>query len=166
MSKNIIPLTAQRLRELLHYAPETGVFTWLVRRGRVLPGQQAGNVKTNGYRELSVCGVRCHAHRLAWFYVCGTWPQAQIDHINGSRADNRICNLREVSPLTNNQNQREASKNSKTGVLGVSRHPSGRYIAFICVDRKSKYLGLYPTPELAHAAYLRAKRTLHPGGTL
>lgn len=166
MSKQIIPLTAERLRELLHYNPETGVFTWLRRQGRVLPGQQAGNKKTNGYRELRVCGVRYHAHRLAWFYVTGSWPTAQIDHRNGIRDDNRLTNLRDVSPGCNNQNQRSASKNSKTGVLGVSLHKSGRYIAFICLNRKTRYLGLYPTAELAQAAYVQAKHTMHPGWTL
>lgn len=166
MSKNIIPLTADRLRELLYYNPETGVFVWRVQKGRRLPGDRAGHRKSNGYVEICIDQVVHYAHRLAWLLTKGCWPTDLLDHRNGVRHDNHIDNLREANNTANNQNQRRASKNNKLGLLGVSRHKSGRYIAFICVARRTQYLGLYDTPEAAHAAYVVAKQALHPAGTL
>ena len=96
-------LTAERLREVLAYDAETGVFTWRDNRGSRAPaGSVAGNVShQRGYRQIRVDYNRYLAHRLAWLYVYGEWPAAQIDHINGQTEDNRIVNLR---PATQRQN--------------------------------------------------------------
>src|SRR6202035_4009666 len=100
-----ILLTAERLREFIHYDPLTGVFTWLVLpvcrgprfvgRGpnQVRVGGIAGCVsKSNGYRRIKIGGHPYCAHRLAWLYMTGTWPKDEIDHINRVRSDNRFCN--------------------------------------------------------------------------
>ncbi len=173
-------LTADRLRELLRYDPETGVFTWLdrpesdfaTRHGwRIYQGQFAGTVAgtpdLKGYVLIRVLGTYYKAHRLAWLYMTGAWPEQHIDHKNGVKNDNRFANLRDVGRATNMENQRRASSRNSTGLLGVSPHrKTGKFCAFIKANGANRYLGLYPTPELAHAAYVEAKRQLHEGCTL
>lgn len=167
-------LTAERLRELLHYDPETGVFTWRVRRGMAVAGSVAGNLNRNGYVNIFVDGRQYKAHRLAWLFVYGEFPSADIDHINGVRNDNRIFNLRDVTTSVNMMNQRRARSDNKLGLLGVHvRTPekphykiSKPYRAIIYVSGKSVSVGDFATAEEAHAAYLEAKRRLHPTSEL
>ena len=87
-------LTAERLRQLLDYSPETGLFYWRVKRGSVAAGTEAGTWHGNGYRKIHIDGVPHLAHRLAWLYVHGEHPTGEIDHRNGNPADNRISKLR------------------------------------------------------------------------
>ena len=104
-------LTAERLREVLAYDPDTGVFTWKARTSpfsRVNVGDVAGNLRRDGYIEICVDGRKHQSHRLAWLYVYGEWPADQIDHINGIRTDNRIANLREANNAENHHNLRKA----------------------------------------------------------
>lgn len=161
-------LTAERLRELVSYDQETGKFVRLVAtgpRGCHKPGSLKAYIKTNGYARVHVDGTTHAAHRLAWLYMHGRWPDGDIDHINGDRLDNRATNLREVTRAENMQNERKARCNNKSGLLGVSPH--GRsWRAQITVGGVCKKLGSYETPEQAHAVYLAAKRELHPFGTL
>lgn len=158
-------LTQKRLTELLHYDPNTGVFTWVVRRQGIRLGQVAGCLSCEGYWQIKVCENLYFAHVLAWLYMTGKWPTNEIDHINGSSIDNHWNNLRNVTSSVNQQNMRKAKKNNKTGFLGVSARYGG-FRAQIKINGKGYYLGSYGTPELAHEAYLNAKRKLHPGGTL
>jgi hypothetical protein len=159
-------VTQERLRELLSYDSETGVFHWRVSRGRAVAGASAGNADSYGYLQTKIYG-RCYLnHRLAWLYVYGEWPDGQIDHINGSRADNRLANLRNVSISVNQQNQRGARVDNRCGLLGVSRKGNRWQARISHPGRKDAYLGLFDTPELAHAAYLKAKRKLHQGCTI
>lgn len=161
-------LTIGTLKRLLSYDPETGIFSRLTRQqGVSRVGTIAGTPKGNGYRMLSVAGHRCLAHRLAWFYMYGVWPEQHIDHINGCRDDNRIVNLRDVSIQVNMQNTRVPRKNNGCGFLGVSFDKvRGKYQAGITVGWKRFALGRFDTPESAHAAYLAAKRKRHKGGTI
>lgn len=163
-------LTQHRLRELLHYDHETGVFTWLVAtNGRRRVGERAGHTNPYGYVRIKVDRVLYSAHRLAWLWMTGAWPtEEQIDHRNGVRSDNRWVNLREVSRSINLQNRRTPNrKNISTGLLGVSQRNSGQgFQARIRFENKEKRLGTFPTAELAHQAYLAAKRQLHPGCTI
>ena len=94
-------LTAERLREVASYDPETGEFRWILPRKKVTVGAVAGTLSKRGY--IDICSdVRVYkAHRLAWLYVHGAWPEALIDHINGDKADNRLANLR---PATKSEN--------------------------------------------------------------
>ena len=116
---------------------------------------------------IRVGGARHYAHRLAWLFATGEWPKETIDHINGDRGDNRIANLRDVPRRINCENQRKARSVNRVGLLGVSRatgnRPGKPYTAFIGVRGKSVGLGYFPTAELAHEAYLAAKRRLHEG---
>ena len=147
--------------ERLSYCQETGLFRWLDDRfGHCEPGQIAGSRDSLGYVILNVQRRRLKAHRLAWRVVAGAWPSGVIDHINGDPSDNRICNLRDVTPVDNRQNQRRARSDSTTGVQGV--HPRGRgFVVYLTANGRRRRVGSFPTTELAHAAYLQAKRQLH-----
>ena len=115
-------LTAEYLRSVLHYSPETGIFTWKVSTAhRVKVGDVAGSQNGLGYLSIQLQSRPQLAHRLAWLYVYGSWPKDQLDHINRNRSDNRISNLREVS---NKQNMQNASKpsNNTSGHPGVYWH--------------------------------------------
>lgn len=164
---NSTPLTQTRLREYLHYEPATGVFTWIKGSGPARAGRAAGCIShTTGYRYICILGRREGAHRLAFLYMTGAMPPEHVDHINGVRDDNRWVNLRLATVGQNRQNQRIGSANT-SGLLGASWDKSRQsWIAMITVDRKQKNLGRYPTKEEAHAAYVKAKRELHPYGTL
>ena len=159
-------LTYERLREVLHYSPETGVFTRLVRTSRsVKVGDVAGTVDASGYIRIRVDGVLYLAHRIAFLWMTGEWPQQLVDHINGVRDDNRWSNLRPATNAENQQNQRRAQSSNKLGLLGVT--PVGkRFVAQIKVDWRQIHLGTFDTPEQAHDAYIAAKRRLHSGNTL
>lgn len=161
-------ITADRVRELFHYDTATGVFTRRVTTNN--NGARAGTsaAASNGpgrHLITRIDGKKYYLHRLAWLYVHGRWPEHVIDHINGDPADNRISNLRDIPQSVNMQNQRNAKKNGSTGFLGVTRNHK-RFMAQLQVGGKYHYLGTYDTPELAHAAYLTAKRELHNGCTL
>lgn len=159
-------LTATRLREVLVYDSSAGQFRWLQSRGPILAGAIAGTKRANGYTQIRVDGRFYRAHRLAWLYIHGVWPSHDVDHINGDRDDNRIDNLRDVTRAENMQNERRARRNSKTGLLGASPNTCGGYRADIKVNGRQTLIGVYPSAEQAHQAYLQAKRAMHPMGTL
>ena len=161
--KNPAELTAARLRELLSYDSATGIFRRLVSTSsNAKAGDVAGSLSNKGYLLIYVDGSRYLAHRLAWLYVHGAWPDDQLDHWNGIRSDNWIENLRKA---TNDQNQqnRVASRGSTSGHLGVCWHSSNkRWMAQIMIGKKTKYLGYFSSVEEASAAYAAAKAKLHP----
>lgn len=162
-------LTVARLRELLHYNARTGEFIWLAKSGagsKACAGEYAGSAShQSGYIYIRIMGHTYRAHRLAWLYVTDKWPADQIDHENGLRQDNRWANLREATHPENQQNQRKAQRNNKSGYLGVSAHGK-RWQATITFKKVQFHIGTFDTAELAHAAYVLAKRSLHPMGTL
>lgn len=157
--------TAEEVRALLDYDPETGVFTWRRRpqpRGPKV-GTVAGCVSSNGYWQVRVLGRYYRAHRLAWLYVHGRWPPADLDHRDGDRLNNAIANLREVSRSENMQNQAKQGRRTSSRYLGVAWHKQvGRWVAYIKLNRKRRHLGCFDTQEEAYAAYLAAKAQLHP----
>lgn len=156
-------LTVDRLREMLSYDPETGVFRWKVSpRNRTLPGDIAGYINDGGYVLCIVDQQRVRLHRAAWAITNGEWPAGQIDHINGIRNDNRMCNLRIASASQNMQNTSLRSDNS-TGVKGVHfRADTGKYQSRINVDGKTLYLGCFDAIEDAKNARIEAEVKLHP----
>lgn len=168
-----ITLTQERLRELVIYDPATGTFTRAVdsRSGegnkivKARKGDIAGWLDYLGYRRVCVDGRVYKAHRLAWLYVHGCWPDQLIDHINGCPSDNRIDNLRLASPSINMQNQRRGHLTGKSGLLGA-QFVRGKWVSKINVNQTRKWLGTFDTAEQAHAAYITAKRLLHPGCTI
>ena len=154
MSQEDKPLTLRRLRELLHYDPDTGNFTWKVSRRKVKAGAIAGS-KERKYLRIGIDGAKYSAHRLAWYYVHQEWPPDDIDH-EKDRTDNRIANLRSATRQQNNANRSIAS-NNKTGFKGVCFDKNrNKYQATIMVDGKTRYLGRFDKPEQAHAAYCGA----------
>lgn len=164
-------LTQERLHSLLRYYKTSGRFVWLVRPSRhVYPGDTAGSPHSGGYVIIKVDGQGYLAHRLAWFYMLGHWPTPDTDHKNRIRTDNRWKNLREGTRSFNLQNQGKPKSHNRLGVLGViktdEKWRKSKYKAVIGLNGKNIYLGRFLTPELAHAAYVKAKRKLHAGCTI
>jgi hypothetical protein len=160
-------LTQEQLKELLHYDLETGIFTWKVHRNHLANvGDVAGGPNKGGYIQIVVAGHKLYAHRLAWLYVHGEWPPYQIDHIDGRRDFNAIANLRLATNAENGQNIKGARSHNPLGLLGAHLHECGKYQARITVNRAQICLGVFTTPEEAHAAYVEAKRKYHKFGTL
>jgi hypothetical protein len=163
------PLTADQLRAVLDYDPATGVFIWRDRpdirpsanSGR--RGTLAGTPRKNGYIGICIDGRHRFAHRLAWLYVHGRWPTAEIDHINEIRDDNRISNLREATHPQNNTRSKAHRNNGTSGVLGV--YPAGtsgsRWQAQVQHLGIVHYLGCFATIEEAKTARDAAARRLH-----
>lgn len=157
-------LTAERLRELVHYDPDTGIFTRKTDRGGYKAGGIMGTVSHRGYKKICVDKVHYYCHRLAWLYVHGQMPKV-VDHINGDTGDNRIANLRNVSQAENLQNITRPSRNNTSGFLGVAKKRK-KWTAAVSVNNKPVRVGVFDTKEEAYAAYVKAKRILHPMSTL
>lgn len=153
------PLTQSKLKDQLNYNPETGIFTWVSIKQKVHIGMIAGGYTDKGYILINIFGRKYAAHRLAWLYVYGEFPPDLIDHINGIKDDNRICNLRKATPAENNQNIRKAFKSNKSsGLLGVSwLEYKKKWHSRIVINGKQKSLGFYKTPMEAHEAYIDRK---------
>ena len=111
-------LTQARLKTLFDYNPDTGLFTRIVDKGSRKAGEIAGGKNGNGYLDICVDGKKYKTHRLVFLYMEGYLPENDVDHINRDRADNRWCNLREVSARCNARNV-GLSKRNKSGVIGV-----------------------------------------------
>lgn len=142
-------VTQDELKERLTYDPETGVFTWKkARKGNT--GRTAGTHDRDGYIVIHLYQRQYRAHRLAWLYVYGEWPRNQIDHINGIRDDNRILNLRDVTPRENSQNQK-FHRDGKPA--GVTRTANGNWMGSVQVGKRSYCLGTYPSIEEARKMY-------------
>ncbi len=141
-------LTQKRLKEILHYVPITGKFVRKGRvgaRGKTVKCRKADGVNGNGYTHIRVDGVKHKAHRLAFLFMCGYFPENQVDHLNGIRNDNRWKNLKHVTQCCNLQNCR-ISKNNKSGFPGVTWQGSnGKWVANIRINTKRIYLGIYST---------------------
>jgi len=148
-----------RLRALIHYDPETGEFRWLRRMNPKVPaGRTAGTLTRDGYRVIAIKGRNYRAHRLAWLYVTGKWRSQMIDHRDGNPSNNCWSNLRRATRSQNCAN-RGVPRNNTCGLKGVSRD-GPRWRATIHRKGRRHYLGNFPTPQAAHAAYAKAAREL------
>jgi hypothetical protein len=162
----VADLTADQLKEVLHFDPDTGQFTWLKRTAKcVHVGDVAGAIDRKGYITIGFNRKIYKSHRLAWLYVTGEWPNGLIDHINGNKSDNRFCNLRVVNESGNSQNVRKPNRRNQSGFMGVIRFQN-KWRASITINRKTYCIGDFKTPEEAHAAYLDAKRKSHAACTI
>lgn len=149
-------ITQDKLKGLLNYNPDTGVFTWVNARGNLKAGSVAGTVDYQGYVRISINERRYRAHRLAWLYVHGETLTVEIDHINGIKSDNRISNLRTATRSQNEANKIKTQKNT-SGYKGVSWHKNDKkWVAHITINQKLKCLGSFSTREEAHKAYCKA----------
>jgi hypothetical protein len=157
-------LTQERLKQVLNYDPKTGLFKRYARLG---PKREiAGHVDSGGHRQIMVDGKLYMAHRLAWFYVYGCFPDNHIDHINRSPDDNRICNLRTA---TNSQNQQNTKirKTNVSGFKGIGYDKrENKWRARITFKDKTICLGRHKTIDLALEARKQAENkyfTHHKG---
>jgi hypothetical protein len=131
-------VTAERLREVLDYDPETGVFTWLVRTGvRIKVGDRAGTL-SGGYRIINVDGIAYRAARLAWLHVTGNWPRNEIDHDNRRRDDDRWENLKDKTSAEQKHNRGRHTANT-SGFAGVGFYkPKNKWRARVMVNGKTR----------------------------
>lgn len=151
-------LDQNKAKELFDYDASTGILTWKIGQRA---GLQAGGINANGYLRVFACRREYMVHRIIFLYIYGHWPNNLIDHINKNTTDNRIENLREATNGQNQQN-RKAQKNNKSGLIGVRWHTRDFvWESYISKDKKSHYLGRFKTAEDAHAAYADAKYRLH-----
>lgn len=156
-------LTQARLRELLWYCPASGLFSWRQSaKGRKMD-RPAGCTSAVGYTVIRIDKRLYQAHRLAFLYIYGRWPDGDVDHKDGTRTNNNAENLRECTRAQNLQNKRRSSTTlGRSGLLGAQWCSQvGKWYGAIQVDGKKTHLGTFETAAEAHAAYLAAKRVLH-----
>lgn len=155
-------LTADVLRQILHYEPATGFWTWLPREGASpqfkgkYEGKRAGSIDPDtGYWRIRIGRKLYYAHRLAVLYVVGRWPLDEVDHEDLDRANCKWVNLREATHYQNNTNKKNRSDNT-SGFKGVSLDAkSGKWVSDFRINgaRFRKYGFL--TPESAGDEYAR-----------
>jgi HNH endonuclease len=150
-------ISFDRLREYLNYDPLSGTFTHLTDHPlwHFRQGDMAGGTDSSGYVIVGVDGRRYKAHRLAWLFMTGEWPQDCIDHRNGIRDDNRFENLRDVSSRENNTNKAAHRSGKLPGVTFQPRREKP-WRSRITLDGKQRYLGNFRTAEEAFGAYQSA----------
>lgn len=174
MAARILP-TPEQLRELLRYEPDTGKLFWKERPLSDFKNSRLCNSWNKKYSHKEAftadngSGYKCSfifkspmkAHRVAWAIYYGKWPSGHIDHANGDKGDNRISNLR-VATAFENQWNTPRKPESCSGFKGVTwSKASSRWRARISAGGKSVWLGLFDTPEAAHAAYCEAAKKYH-----
>jgi len=162
-------LTAEVVRDLLDYNPETGIFRWKVRdrkycksdKGwKIINGRDAGATagydSPDGYRYIGIFDNHHLSHRLAWLHYYGEWPNDQIDHINQIKDDNRIENLREATRSQNGMN-RSSYNGTASQYKGVGWHKhANKWNAYIQINGKKIHLGYFTIEIEAARAYDRA----------
>lgn len=161
-------LTHERVRHLLDYDPNTGIFTWKVTRNGISAGKTsgaqvgrpAGSPDKNGYLVICLDGKKYWAARLAFFWMTGQWPRHDADHRNRNPSNNQWTNLRDATTSQNMQNKR-IQKNNSVGLKGVGRHKikgiwTGKYRARIKTPDRHLHLGLFDCPAAANLAYVVA----------
>ena len=152
-------ITREQVLTFLDYDRERGFFSWRISRGRAKAGALAGNTDHQGYRRIKINGVFYTVHRLVWLVEHGVFPEQELDHIDRVRDNNQINNLRQVSRKVNMENTGMHGKNT-SGYKGVSfSKQSQKWRAHIGHNGKVRALGYFPTPELAHQAYLAARKS-------
>lgn len=173
-------VAVEQLRKMISYNPETGALKWLPRtaesfksarrnpehRANVWNARYAGTpalaaIERWGYAHGDILGLRYKAHRVAWALYHGAWPDHEIDHINGDRADNRIANLRSATHQENMRNQTLSSAN-RSGVIGVCWNSRrNKWSAQIKVNKKKIHLGLFD--DINAAAKVRKRAEIEHG---
>lgn len=152
-------LTQEALRSVLHYDPDTGVFTWrakIAQRQNV--GDVAGFVCPEGYRRIKICRKQFKAHRLAWLYMTGELPPFEIDHRDRVRSNNVWTNLRKATHKQNQENRttRRDSSSGFKGVLWSNRDQAWR--TTICIGGRKRHIGTHGSLLEAVAQRIAAER--------
>jgi hypothetical protein len=154
-------LTIEQLKEVLEYNPDTGLFTWLKSNGRRAKVGNVAGCKNKGYIVIKINRKRHLAHRLAYLYMAGNFPENLIDHINHIRDDNRWTNLRDATCSQNDAN-RVKQKNNTSGYKGVRwNKTTKKWRAKIRYMNKDIHIGVYTTPQEASEAYKKKAIELH-----
>ena len=151
-------LTAEFVRSILDYNPDTGALSWKRSSDRrnSYAGKPITGVDGCGYIRVGICGHLYYAHRIIWLLMNGAWPSAQIDHVSGVRDDNSWNNLREATHTENIRNAKISTRN-KSGKKGMSWHThSNKWRVAIRLNGKSKYLGIFSDIKDAAAVYENA----------
>lgn len=151
-------ITQERLKELLDYSPDTGLFYWRVSRSGVKASRSAGHKTAQGYIRITIEGRRYLAHVLAVLLMTGSFPEAEVDHRDLDTENNAWKNLRVANRSLNCANCRPRTRN-KVGLKGVVKKGGKAkrekpFFAQITVNQKTRCLGYFATPEEAHQAYL------------
>ena len=157
--QNELMLPHEYLQRILHYDPATGVFTYKLcnsHRTQQQPGDVAGCLNAHGYRYIKIRGILYKAARLAIFYMTGTWPIGEVDHIDGIKSNDAFSNLRSLSSQENCRNNKAARDNPYHGVCRSGK----KYTVQFRVDYKIKYFGSFPDKESARLAAVAAKKSL------
>jgi hypothetical protein len=145
-------ITLERLKELLHYDPDTGNWTWLV--DRKPPGPKKGSIASHRpagcYKQVLLDGVRYCLHVLAWFYMTGKWPVYDVDHRDRNKSNDAWSNLREGTRSQNSGNK-TLSRNNRLGIKGVRQIADKKYEARC----RGEQVGYFDTPGEAGEAYRR-----------
>ena len=159
------PLPSQeRLQELFDYSVVTGrLYRKVSTSPRVRVGQQAGfTSNSSGYMSVRVDSEQYLVHRIIWWHLTGQDPgELEVDHKDLNRVNNSWHNLRLATTSQNRANclRRRTTKSLHKGAYAVTG--SSLYQSSIRYQGKSIYLGTFPTPEEAHAAYCKAAAELH-----
>lgn len=154
-------ITHQRLREALSYSPVVGVFEWRIAGRRIRKGFLAGSVGSGGYVRIRIDGKTYQAHRLAWLYMTGDWPDCQIDHVDGDRSNNAFNNLRPATQLENSCNMKRTIANT-SGEKGVFFcRNSCKWWAVIRMRGKYVFRRSFASLDEASDAIRAARKALH-----
>jgi len=163
-------ITQELIKELIHYDPDTGVFTWkervnssymsdsrLIAFNSRCANKKITSISSHGYYRFALDGIRYYCHRVAWLYIYGEWPN-KIDHIDRDKTNNRISNLRSVTSKENNRNQ-PIRKSNNSGCCGVCKVSDSRlWRAYITNNNKQVWLGSFKTFEDAVLARKLAEK--------
>ena len=156
-------VSVKDIKEALNYNPESGVFTWKIKScKKVNIGDEAGCIFQSGYRVIGLYGYKVSAHRVAWVLFYGAYPDNEIDHINGIKADNRIINLRDVSRYENSKNRKKPTSNI-SGIMGVSyyKNKNGKKWRAKIKDKGINiHIGYFDDPETAEDAVKKRRSEL------
>lgn len=159
MNKKEQNITQQFLKSVLDYDPETGLFTWIKHMHR--KGKVAGSSNGNGHIQICFKGKMYLAHRLAFLYMTGKFPERIVDHINRDRSDNSWRNLRE-SDLSQNCCNIKKRKDNTSGHRGVFwRKDSQKWRVIVAKNKRRMYLGDYEDLELASLVAQEARAKYH-----
>ena len=153
-------LTQDELKEWLHYDPITGIFKWIKSPARCAKvGAVAGSLSGDKYWQIRLLGRNHKAHRLAWLFMTGEYPEMVIDHRDRNRSNNIFTNLR-AADFSQNSSNAINNRETATNIRGVCLI-KGRYEARIRHKGVYHYLGSFDTAEIAKAAYEEAAEELH-----
>jgi hypothetical protein len=151
----------KRIKSLLAYTPDTGVFTWRQSRGTKKEGSVAGWQHSTGYWYIRLDGCDYKLHRLAWLYVYGKDPEGLLDHIDRNKSNNRITNLRTATHAQNQQNKK-VYKNNRSGHKGIGWYaPTNKWRVRIQHEGTNRLLGYFIYLKDAVAARAAAEKKTH-----